>query len=116
MCWGVQVKVFWVVMLCIVVAGYKHFGGCYCLHLHPRTVVSYHNTSWCYNPEDLDLNLHHCENLISCMLELVSCIQCVCSRNLNHLLFTKAEMNRRMFVNVKLYHLYLEHYIILKLL
>jgi len=22
-----------------------------------------HNTTWCHNPQDLNLNLHHCENL-----------------------------------------------------
>jgi len=30
-----------------------------------ETLVSYHNITWCYNPEDLDLNLHHHENLKS---------------------------------------------------
>jgi hypothetical protein len=30
-----------------------------------ETVVSYHNTTWHHNLEDLDLNLHCCENLIS---------------------------------------------------
>jgi hypothetical protein len=28
-------------------------------------LVSYCNTAWCHNPEDLDLNLHLCENLTS---------------------------------------------------
>jgi hypothetical protein len=28
-------------------------------------LVSYHNTTWHHNPEDIDLNLHCCENLIS---------------------------------------------------
>jgi len=27
--------------------------------------VSYHITTWCQNPEDHDLNIHHCENLKS---------------------------------------------------
>jgi hypothetical protein len=27
--------------------------------------VSYCNTTWHHNPDDLDLNLHHCENLKS---------------------------------------------------
>jgi hypothetical protein len=26
-------------------------------------LVSYHITTWCHYPEDLDLNLHHCVNL-----------------------------------------------------
>jgi hypothetical protein len=28
-----------------------------------ETLVSYCNITWCHNPEDLDLNLHHHENL-----------------------------------------------------
>jgi hypothetical protein len=28
-----------------------------------ETLVSYHNTPWCHGPEDLHLNLHHCESL-----------------------------------------------------
>jgi len=29
-------------------------------------LVSYHFNTWCDNPEDLDLNLHHYESLKSC--------------------------------------------------
>jgi hypothetical protein len=36
------------------------------LHLQGEMVVSYHNAAWQHKPEDLDLNLHHCENLKSC--------------------------------------------------
>jgi len=28
-----------------------------------ETLVSYHNTTWHDNPEELNLNLHCCENL-----------------------------------------------------
>jgi hypothetical protein len=28
-----------------------------------ETLMSYHNTTWHHNPEDLDLNLHPNENL-----------------------------------------------------
>jgi hypothetical protein len=31
-----QVKVFWVVTQCSVVVEYQHFGGPFCLHLHPE--------------------------------------------------------------------------------
>jgi len=31
-------------------------------------VGSYHNTTCCYYPEDLNLNLHHYENLKSCIM------------------------------------------------
>jgi hypothetical protein len=30
----IQVKVFWMVMLCNVAIGYQHFEGPYCIHLH----------------------------------------------------------------------------------
>jgi hypothetical protein len=45
-----------------------------------ETVVSYYNTSWCHNPEDLDLNLHQCENLTSHKIKEVN--KCwMCSSN-----------------------------------
>jgi hypothetical protein len=71
-----QVKVFWVVTLCNIVVGYQYFrGSCY-LQLKnftlkmetartSETLISYYNTTQCYNPEDLNLNLHHHENLKS---------------------------------------------------
>jgi hypothetical protein len=33
-----------------------------------KMLVSYNNTTWRHNPEDLDFNLHHCENLKSCII------------------------------------------------
>jgi hypothetical protein len=32
----IQIEVFWVVTPCIVVVGYKCFGGPFCLHLHSK--------------------------------------------------------------------------------
>jgi hypothetical protein len=29
--------------------------------MSPNTLVSYFNSTWDHNPENLDLNLHHCE-------------------------------------------------------
>jgi hypothetical protein len=50
-----QVEVFRVVTPRSVVVGYQCFGGPFCLHL--QVITRRHN------PEELDLNLHHRENL-----------------------------------------------------
>jgi hypothetical protein len=62
------VAIFWVVMPCNFVVRCQHFGGSYCLHLEGEVkkieaarsfemLVSYSNTAWCHNPEDLDLKV-----------------------------------------------------------
>jgi len=71
----VQVKVFWVVTLCSGAIHYQCFRAPCCQHLQDevkmkaarcsKTVVSHCNTRYCHNPEDLNLNFHHCENLKS---------------------------------------------------
>jgi len=33
-------------------------------------LVSYHNTTQCHNPDDLNLNLYHHENLRSCNIKM----------------------------------------------
>jgi hypothetical protein len=71
-----QVEVFWIVVTpCGVVVGYQCFGGPCFLHLQGEVkkeaawtseTLSYHNSTWCHNnPEELNLNLHKCENLRS---------------------------------------------------
>jgi len=50
-------------MLCSIVVGYQYFGGPCCLHLYSEMLVSYHNTTRSHIPEELDLNLHCCENI-----------------------------------------------------
>jgi hypothetical protein len=62
----VQVGVFSVVMPCSVLVGYNSFRGPCCLHPQgegkmeaawtSEMLISYHNTTWHHNPEDLDLN------------------------------------------------------------
>jgi hypothetical protein len=62
-----QVEIFWIVTPCSVVVKYQRFGRPYCLHVHitlkmgaarpSETLVSYHKTTWCHKPEDLDLSL-----------------------------------------------------------
>jgi hypothetical protein len=54
-----KVEVFWVVTPCGDVLGYRRFGGSCYLKIETawisETSVSYHNTTWCHSPEDLDL-------------------------------------------------------------
>jgi hypothetical protein len=66
-----QVEVFWVVTPCSVVVEYQRFRDTCCVYLHftlkmeaalsSETMVSYYNTTWRHNPEDLDLKHHRCE-------------------------------------------------------
>jgi len=57
----VSVKVFWTVTLCGVVVEYQYFRGAYSLlKMEMETLVSYLNSTWCHNPEDLNVNLHCC--------------------------------------------------------
>jgi len=70
----IQFMVFWVMTPCSDVVGYQNFGGSCCLHIQgemtsfhftlktetarpTETLVSYHITTWCHNPEDRDLNI-----------------------------------------------------------
>jgi len=47
-----------------------------------KTLVSYHITTWCHNPEDHNLNLHCCENPKSCSWKIRSNL-----RVTDHLMF-----------------------------
>jgi hypothetical protein len=83
---GIQVIVFWVVTPCSVVVGYPHFREpCY-LHLQGELLVSYHNTTWHHNPEDLIFNLHialslyHLDLILELQGEVLQYLssQCLC--------------------------------------
>jgi len=60
---------------CSYVVGHQRFGGLCCLNLHftlkmeaaesSETLVSYNNTTWHHNSDDLELNFHRREKLKS---------------------------------------------------
>jgi hypothetical protein len=66
---------------CSVAVGYQHFVGSCCIHHQgevqesarsSETMVTYRNTTLRHIPEDLELNLHHRENVnvnIKCCLK-----------------------------------------------
>jgi hypothetical protein len=56
----IQVEVFRVVMPCSVIVRYQHFGRpCWMEAARfSKTLVSYCNTTWHHNPENIDLDLH----------------------------------------------------------
>jgi hypothetical protein len=65
----IEVKVFWVVMLCSVAGGHHHTGGPCCLYLQgevkmevarpSKTLVYNCNTTWLHNAENFDFNSVH---------------------------------------------------------
>jgi hypothetical protein len=69
---NIQVQIFWVVTPCGFVVGYQRFVGPCCLHLHgegfSETLVSYHNTTWRHNQEDLDLKILYIFSSLLCVL------------------------------------------------
>jgi len=46
----IHVVVFWVVTLRNAVVGHQRY-----VHLHSETLISYHSTTGCYNPDDPDM-------------------------------------------------------------
>jgi hypothetical protein len=48
----IQTEVFWVVTVCGVAASTLKMEAA----RSPKILVSYHNSTWCHNPEDLYLN------------------------------------------------------------
>jgi hypothetical protein len=78
------------VISCSYVVGYQHFEGPSCLHpisgqqqttvkshdkilesWHSKTLVSYHISTLCHNPEGHNLNSHHHENLKSGLFHFI---------------------------------------------
>jgi hypothetical protein len=56
----IQVKVFWVVMVCSVVVGYQHF----------RSPCCPQNTTQCHNPEDLNLKVNALYRMLQQLINL----------------------------------------------
>jgi hypothetical protein len=68
-----QVEVFWIATPFNVAIGYQRFKERCCLHYQStETLVSFRNTSWRHNTEDIDLNFHSRENLKSLNLNWIS--------------------------------------------
>jgi len=75
---------------CSVVIGYQRFGGPYYFHFQgevtqswsSETLVSYYNTTWRHNTEDLDLNLHPNKNFKFRGISLSTSQERVCSMEL----------------------------------
>jgi hypothetical protein len=58
----IRVEVLWIMTPCTVVVAYQRFRGPCCLHFMVK-LVSYHNSTQRYNPEDLEFSLHRRESL-----------------------------------------------------